>query len=251
MFTLKNKVAVVTGGNGGIGLGMARGLATAGARVVVAARNADKSKAAVEALRALGSDAIAVAVDATDEKSVAAMTEEVVKRCGGIDILINNAGTSIRKPVQELALQEWMHVMDVNLTSAFLCSRSAYPHMKRAGGGKVINIGSMFAIFGSPYAPAYCASKAGVVQLTKSMATAWAVDNIQVNVIMPGWVDTDLTKSAREQVPGLNERVVARTPTGRWGKPDDLAGAAVFLASAASNFITGVALPVDGGYSIS
>lgn len=251
MFNLKNKVAIITGGNGGIGLGMARGLAGAGARVVVAARNAAKSDAAVRELRALGSEAIAVSVDVKDEKSVAALVEETVKQCGRLDILINNAGTSIRKPVQDLSLDEWHQVNDINLTSAFLCSRAAYPHMKRAGAGKVINIGSMFAIFGSPYAPAYCASKAGVVQLTKSMATSWAVDNIQVNVIMPGWIDTELTKSAREQVAGLNERVLARTPVGRWGKPDDLAGAAVFLASAASNFITGAAIPVDGGYSVS
>lgn len=251
MFNLKNKVAIVTGGNGGIGLGMARGLAGAGARVVVAARNAAKSDAAVRELRALGSEAIAVSVDVKDEKSVAALVEETVKQCGRLDILINNAGTSIRKPVQDLSLDEWYQVNDINLTSAFLCSRAAYPHMKRAGAGKVINIGSMFAIFGSPYAPAYCASKAGVVQLTKSMATSWAVDNIQVNVIMPGWIDTELTKSAREQVAGLNERVLARTPVGRWGKPEDLAGAAVFLASAASNFITGAAIPVDGGYSVS
>jgi 2-deoxy-D-gluconate 3-dehydrogenase len=251
MFTLKNKVAVVTGGNGGIGLGMARGLAGAGARVVVVARNADKSKAAVEELRKLGSDSFAIEADVKDEKAVAAMTDEVVKRCGGLNILINNVGTSIRKPVQSLALQEWYQVMDVNLTSAFLCSRAAYPHMKKAGGGKVISIGSMFAIFGSSYAPAYCASKSGVVQLTKSMAIAWAPDNIQVNCIMPGWVETELTQSAREEVAGLYERVLARTPAGRWGRTNDLAGPAVFLASAASDFITGTTLAVDGGYSVS
>jgi 2-deoxy-D-gluconate 3-dehydrogenase len=140
-------------------------------------------------------------------------------------------------------------VMDVNLTSAFLCARSAYPLMLKAGGGKVINIGSILSIFGAAYAPAYGASKGGIVQLTKSLALAWAKDRIQANAVLPGWIDTDLTVGARDQVPGLNERVLARTPAGRWGTPQDLAGIAVFLASAASDFVTGAAIPVDGGYS--
>ena len=141
--------------------------------------------------------------------------------------------------------------MDTNLTSAFLCSRAAYPGMKQAGGGKVINIGSMLSIFGAPYAPAYGASKGGVVQFTRSLATAWAPDNIQANAVLPGWIDTELTRKARDQVQGLHDRVTARTPAGRWGEPDDLAGVAVFLASKASDFVTGTAIPVDGGYSIS
>jgi 2-deoxy-D-gluconate 3-dehydrogenase len=139
--------------------------------------------------------------------------------------------------------------MDVNLTSAFLCSRAAYPHLKQAGGGKIINIGSMMSLFGASFAPAYGASKGGIVQLTKSLAVAWASDNIQVNAVLPGWIDTDLTRQARQQIPGLNERVLARTPSGRWGSIDDLSGVAVFLASAASTFITGASIPVDGGYS--
>jgi 2-deoxy-D-gluconate 3-dehydrogenase len=121
--------------------------------------------------------------------------------------------------------------MDTNLTSAFLCSRAAHPHLQRAGGGKVINIGSMLSIFGAPYASAYGASKGGVVQLTRSLATAWARDNIQVNAVLPGWIDTELTQGARQQVAGLYERVLARTPAGRWGAPGDLAGVAVFLAA--------------------
>ena len=198
MFDLKGKVAIVTGGNGGIGLGMARGLARAGARVVIAARNKDKSSAAVRELRALGTSALAVSVDVTQEKSVDAMVRETVEQCGGLNILVNNAGINIRKPAQDLSLEEWRQVLDTNLTSAFLCSRSAYPHMKRAGGGKIINVGSMLSIFGAAFAPAYGASKGGIVQLTKSLATAWARDNIQANAVLPGWVDTDLTRQARK-----------------------------------------------------
>lgn len=250
MFDLTGKVALVTGGNGGIGLGMAQGLAKAGARVVIAARNAQKSAAAVEALKALGSDSFALAADVTHEESVRALFDQLAARCGRLDILVNNAGTTVRKPVDQLALAEWNQVMDTNLTSAFLCCRAAHPHLKAAGGGKIINIGSMMSIFGAPYAPAYGASKGGIVQLTRAMAASWAEDDIQVNAVLPGWIQTELTDGARAQVPGLNERVIARTAAGRWGQPEDLAGIAVFLASAASNFVTGTAIPVDGGYSI-
>jgi 2-deoxy-D-gluconate 3-dehydrogenase len=182
------------------------------------------------------------------------MIDQAVQRCGQLDILVNNAGMNIRKPVEKLALMEWHSVLDINLTSAFLCARAAYPHLKRArdasAGGKIINIGSMTSLFGASFAPAYSASKGGIVQLTRSIASAWAVDNIQANAILPGWIDTDLTQQARREVQGLNERVLARTPAGRWGRPHDLAGTAVFLASAASDFVTGTAIPVDGGYSI-
>ena len=250
MFDLKGTVALVTGGNGGIGLGMALGLAGAGARVVVAARNEAKSAAAVAALREAGSDSFALSADVTDEVSVQQLFDQAITRCGRLDILVNNAGTNLRKPLDQLALAEWQHVLDTNLTSAFLCSRAAYPHLKRAGGGKVINIGSMLSIFGAPFAPAYGASKGGIVQLTRSAAASWAADGIQVNAILPGWIQTELTDGARQQVPGLYERVLARTPAGRWGQPRDLSGIAVFLASAASDFVTGTAIPVDGGYSI-
>lgn len=250
MFNLTGKVALVTGGNGGIGLGMALGLAGAGARVVIAARNAQKSERAVEALKAAGSESFAVAADVTDEASVQSMVDDVVRRCGRIDILVNNAGTTIRKPVDQLTLAEWNSVMDTNLTSAFLCCRAVHPHLKAAGGGKIINIGSMMSIFGAPYAPAYGASKGGIVQLSRAMAASWGPDQIQVNAVLPGWIQTELTDGARAQVPGLNERVVSRTAAGRWGQPGDLAGIAVFLASGASDFVTGTAIPVDGGYSI-
>jgi 2-deoxy-D-gluconate 3-dehydrogenase len=250
VFDLKGKVAVVTGGNGGIGLGMARGLASAGAQVVVVGRNEAKSREAVKDLEGRGTRAFALAVDVGDEGAVTRMVEEVDRRCGRLDVLVNNAGTNIRKPPHELSLAEWSFVLNTNLTSAFLCSKAAYPLMKRAGSGKIINIGSMMSIFGTSFAPAYAASKGGIVQLTKSMAVAWAKDNIQVNAVLPGWIDTELTRQARQQVAGLHERVLARTPAGRWGTPDDHAGIAVFLASPASDFVTGTAIAVDGGYSV-
>jgi 2-deoxy-D-gluconate 3-dehydrogenase len=141
-------------------------------------------------------------------------------------------------------------VISTNLTSAFLCSRAAHPAMKAAGGGKVINIGSMMSIFGASFAPAYAASKGGIVQFTRSCAVAWAADNIQVNAILPGWIDTDLTRRAREQITGLHDKVLARTPAARWGTSADFAGIAAFLASPASDFVTGTAIPVDGGFSV-
>ncbi len=250
MFDLHGKVAVVTGGNGGIGFGMAQGLARAGATVLVVGRNAAKSQEAVATLRSGGAAAQAYECDVTDEASVQRLFAQIDAQHGRVDILVNNAGSTVRKTPEDLSLDEWRQVMDVNLTSAFLCARAAYPLMKKAGGGKVVNVGSMMSIFGAPYASAYGASKGGIVQFTRSLATAWAKDGIQCNAVLPGWIDTELTRGAREQVPGLYERVLARTPAGRWGQPADLAGLAVFLASAASDFVTGTAIPVDGGYSV-
>ena len=250
LFDLKGRVAIVTGGNGGIGLGMARGLAQAGAAIAVAGRNAKKSEAAAAELAKLGVKTAVLSVDVADEASCRKMIDDAGKALGRVDILVNNAGINIRKPPHELSLAEWKQVIDINLTSAFVCSQAAYPVMQKAGGGKIINIGSMLSIFGAPFAPAYGASKGGVVQLTKSLATAWAKDNIQVNAVLPGWIDTDLTKRAREEVSGLNSLVLMRTPAKRWGVPDDLSGVAVFLASKASDFVTGTAIPVDGGYSV-
>jgi 2-dehydro-3-deoxy-D-gluconate 5-dehydrogenase len=246
LFDLNGRVAVVTGGNGGIGLGMAKGLATAGASVVVAARNSEKAQAA---MAALGGKGVFIALDVADETSCRAMIDETADRFGRLDILVNNAGTSIRKPPEAYTAAEWHAVLDTNLTGAFLCSQAAHPVMKHSGGGKIINIGSMFALFGSAYAAPYAASKGALVQLTKSLAAAWAGDNIQVNAVLPGWIDTELTRDARQQVPGVHERVLARTPAGRWGAPEDLTGIAIFLASPASDFVTGAAIPVDGGFS--
>jgi 2-deoxy-D-gluconate 3-dehydrogenase len=244
-FDLTGKVALVTGGNGGIGLGMAKGLASLGATVMIAGRDAEKNRRAVAAL---GGKADAIAVDLADEAGARAVVDKTVQTFGRLDILINNAGINIRKPPQDFTLEEWQRVLDINLTSLFVCCQAAYPHMKPRG-GKIINIGSMTSIFGASFAAPYGASKGAVVQLTKSLAVAWAADKIQVNAVLPGWIDTELTETAREQVSGLHEKVVARTPAGRWGTPDDMAGIAMFLASPASDFVTGTAIPVDGGYA--
>ena len=251
LFDLSERVAVVTGGNGGIGLGMAEGLAAAGARILVVGRDREKNATAVRRLRGLGPDAQALAADLTDDGAAADVSAAAEAAFGRLDILVNNAGGTVRGMPQDLSVDDWRWVMETNLTSAFRCSQAAYPLMQRAGGGKVINIGSMFSLFGAPYSAAYAASKGGIVQLTKVLATAWAADGIQVNAVLPGWIETELTRQAREEVPGLYERQLARMPAGRWGMPQDHAGIAVFLASRASDYVTGVSIPVDGGFSIS
>jgi 2-deoxy-D-gluconate 3-dehydrogenase len=247
-FDLKGKVALVTGGNGGIGLGIAKGLARAGADVAIAGRNEAKNAAAV---KSLGDKAIGIAADVNDGAQVRRMVADTVKSLGSLDILVANAGINIRKPPQDYTVEEWRQVIDTNLNSVFACCQAAYPEMKRRGGGKIVTIGSMTSIFGLALGSAYASTKGAVVQLTKSLAIAWAKDNIQVNSILPGWIDTDLTRGARAQIPGLNERILQGTPAGRWGEPADLAGTAVFFSSRASDFVTGTALPVDGGYSSS
>lgn len=251
LFDLSNKVAVVTGGNRGIGLGMARGLAKAGADVVIAARNGDKAKGALNELKQLGANAIFVPVDVEKEKSCRALISSTVDHFGRLDILVNNAGISPGGPPEDFTLEDWLKVINVNLTSAFLCSQAAYPQMKKVGRGKIINVASGLAFFATPTLAAYSASKAGVLQMGRSLAMAWGKDNIQVNTVVPGWTDTDMTRERRYGEPGFNERITSRIPLGRWGEPDDFAGVAVFLASAASDFITGGYFVVDGGYLIS
>jgi 2-deoxy-D-gluconate 3-dehydrogenase len=250
LFDLKGKIAVITGGNGGIGLGMARGIASLGAGIVIAGRSKEKAATALRTLHDMGAEASFVVADVTHKTACQALITATVEKHGRVDILVNNAGTSVRKVPQDLSEDEWHHVLDTNLTSAFFCSQAAYPVMAKQGGGKMINIGSMMSLFGAPYAVAYASSKGGIVQMTRAMATAWAKDNIQVNAVLPGWIDTALTKRAREQVSGLHDSVEKRTPHGRWGVPDDMAGIAAFLASSASDFVTGTAIPVDGGFSI-
>jgi 2-deoxy-D-gluconate 3-dehydrogenase len=245
-FDLGGRAAVVTGGNGGIGLGIARGLIEAGARVLLVGRNAAKG---AEAVAALGPErARFFAADVTRKEECRAMVAAALEAFGRLDILCNNAGISIRKPPEAYDEDEWRAILETNLSSVFFASQAAYPVMKEAGGGKIINIGSVMSVLAAPYSAPYAASKGGVLQLTKALATAWAADNIQVNAILPGWIDTEMTRTAREVVSGLHEHVIARTPARRWGVPADLAGAAVFLASPASDFVTGAALAVDGGY---
>jgi len=248
-FDLTGRVAIVTGGNGGLGLGMARGLARAGAAVAIAARHEAKGQTVVEELNASGARCRFYSLQVSSASSCRKMVKGVLDDFGHCDILINNAGTTIRKRPEQISEDEWREVLDVNLGGTLFCAQAVYPHMKAAKRGKILNIGSMYSIFGAPMVAPYAASKGGVVQLTRSLATAWAADNIQVNVILPGWINTDLTRSAREQIDGLHDSVLARTPAGRWGEPDDIAGAAVFLSSPASDFVTGAVLAVDGGFS--
>jgi 2-dehydro-3-deoxy-D-gluconate 5-dehydrogenase len=248
--SLEGKVALVTGSAKRIGRSVALRLASEGADVIVNYRSSkSEAEEVVSQITALGRRAKAVQADVAKRDDVTAMFALVEKEFGRLDILVNNAGMSIRKPPESYTIEEWHRVLDTNLTGALVCCQAAYPHMQRQGGGKIINIGSMMAIFGAAYAAAYSASKGAIVQLTKSLATAWAKDNLQVNAVLPGWIDTELTRDARHQVPGLNERILNRTPAGRWGVPDDLAGVAVFLSGPASDFVTGATIPVDGGFS--
>ena len=251
LFDLSGKVALVTGGNGGLGLAMALGLAEAGANIVVAARNMDKTASALNEIRSKGVQAEGVQVDVTQEAEIQRMVAKTVAAMGRVDILINNAGVTMRKEPQDLSADEWDQVLDVNLRAAFLASKAVYPHMLSQGGGKIISIGSMYSIFGGGGSGApYSSSKGGVVQLSKSLAVAWAKDNIQCNAILPGWFMTDLTAAVPATQPDRYDLICRRIPTGRWGEPAELQGTAVFLSSHASDYVTGAVITVDGGYSV-
>jgi 2-dehydro-3-deoxy-D-gluconate 5-dehydrogenase len=251
LFDLTGKVAVVTGGNSGLGLAMALGLAGSRASVVVAARNADKTAQAISQIEGLGAKARGMSVDVGQESDISRMVDQTIEAFGRVDILVNNAGMVVRKDPHELSTDEWDQVLGVNLRAAFLASKAAYPHMKSQGGGKIINIGSMFSIFGGGGSGApYSASKGGIVQLSKSLAVAWAKDNIQSNAILPGWFMTELTADIPVKQPERYDLISRRIPTGRWGEPAELQGTVVFLASPASDYVTGAVITVDGGYSV-
>jgi len=251
MFSLDRKVAVITGGNGGIGLGIAIGLGRAGAKIVIAARNKSKIEYALGKLEDQGIDGMGIETDVTDDESITNLVNKTLEGFGSLDILVNNAGVSKRKFPEDITTDEWSHILNVNLTGVFRCSKEVYRPMVKSGSGKIINIGSMTSIFGQDYTAPYASTKGGVVQLTKSLANAWARNNIQVNSILPGWIETDLTHDLRSshEFKERYELINARIPTGRWGQPSDLAGTAVFLASHASDYITGASIAVDGGYT--
>ncbi|TAJ24948.1 MAG: glucose 1-dehydrogenase [Nitrospirae bacterium] len=248
-FDLKGKVALVTGGNGGIGQGIARGLLECGAAVVIAGRNEEKNKAAVSELSKIGPPVSALVLDVTNEGQCRAAVEEVVRRHGRLDILVNNAGMGAPGgPAlpDDMPLVSWHKVIDTNLTSAFVLSQLAYPEMKKVGGGKIINIGSISSYMGAPRWTAYGPAKAGIVQLSKNCASAWGKDNIQVNTIWPGLIDTAMTKTLQGDK-AFMARVLPRIAAGRVGAPHDFAGVAAFLASRASDYVTGADITVDGG----
>lgn len=246
LFSLEGQTALVTGGNGGLGLAMAQGLKEAGARVVVTGRNPEKNAAIAQELHAPD---VVYPMDVYDESAVERTIAQVVEKFGELNILINNAGVGKRSVVTDLSLEEWEGTVHVNLTGAFLCSKHAARAMKAAGkGGKIINIGSLYSLAGVPNGVAYGATKHGIVGLTRAMAVELGVYNIQVNAILPGWCETAMTQHLKNS-PSF-DFVRRKTPAGRWGNPRDIVGAAVFLAGAGSAFVTGAALPVDGGYSV-
>jgi len=254
LFDLSGQVAIVTGGNGGIGLGLAKGLAGAGAKVAITGRNAAKAEGALKTLKDLGAEAVFVEGDIREEAFAARAVAETVARFGKLDILVNNAGAHAYGSAEKLSLADWHVDIDTNLTGTFLMCRAAYEQLKRAGterphGGRIVNVGSLASKGALSYSVNYCASKGGVLQLTQALAVEWGPDGINTNCILPGWVETDITGGTKN-VPGLPEMIAQRTPTGRWGHPDDFSGIAVYLASRASDFMNGGSVTIDGGYSI-
>jgi 2-deoxy-D-gluconate 3-dehydrogenase len=246
LFRLEGRAALVTGGNGGLGRAMALGLQEAGAQVAVAGRDGKKNRTVAAEI---GDPEAVFALDVRDEDAVRRTIDAVGERFGRLDVLVNAAGNFRGGSALELSLADWQAVLDTHLTGTFLCSRHAARAMVAAGGGgKIVNIGSMYSIFGPPRSVNYAAAKTGIVGLTRALAVELAPHRIQVNAILPGWFPTGLTAGAEETQWG--ERIRRKTPAGRWGAPRDLVGAVVFLASAASDFVTSVALPVDGGYSV-
>ncbi|QGZ65474.1 SDR family NAD(P)-dependent oxidoreductase [Paraburkholderia acidisoli] len=249
MFDLAGKVAIVTGGTSGIGLGIAKGLLQARARVALIGRDEARGAKALAQLDA-AHNAIYVQADIALAESCTRMVERVEQVFGRVDILVNNAGMNLRHHAQDYTHAQWHQIVDTNLSSAFYCAQAAFPAFGRAGGGKILNIGSMLSLFGTTHGAAYAASKGGIVQLGRALAVEWAPHNIQVNTLLPGWIETELTAEAKQLFPDLEAGILARTPQSRWGRPADLAGIAVALCSGACDFITGTAIPVDGGYSV-
>jgi 2-dehydro-3-deoxy-D-gluconate 5-dehydrogenase len=248
MFDLSGEVAVVTGGNGGIGRGIALGLAEAGAAVAILARNDEKNRVVVAELEQAGVPAMAVHLDVTRRDDLRPAMENVERKLGPISILVNNAGIAIMRSTLKFRAEDWDRVIETNLNSCFFLSQIAAQSMVTRKRGKIINIASEYSRFGAQAGIPYAAAKGALVQTTKTMAIELAPHNIQVNAIVPGWIDTDMTVGA--QSGKMFEEIIMRTPAGRFGKPEEMAGAAIFLASHASDFVTGSIVYVDGGYAI-
>src|ERR1700682_243731 len=249
LFDLAGRVAVVTGGNGGIGRGIALGLAEAGASVAILGRNDEKNQHVLSELEAIGNPSISVKIDLTHRAALEPALSRGASELGGISILVNNAGNvSLSGGILHEKPEDWDNVIETQLNAVFLLSKLAAQSMKSHQGGKIINIGSMYSFFGSGLIPSYSAAKGAIIQLTKSMAIELAPFNIQVNAIAPGWIETDMTAPVKAMP--LNDEILSRTPAGRWGQPEELAGTAVYLASRASDFVTGTMIRVDGGYAI-
>ena len=247
-FDLTGRVAAVTGGNGGIGKGIALALAEAGAAVAILARNEAKNRAALSELHERTANAIAIQLDVNRRAALQEGLDQVALKLGAIDILVNNAGIAIPGGALKLAAEEWDQVLETNLNACFFLSQIAARKMVSRKTGKIINIASEYSLFGNPIAPSYAASKGALIQLTKSMAIELAPHNIQVNAIVPGWIESDLTAPIKSRP--FYKEILTRTPAGRFGTAAECGGAAVFLASHASDFVTGATIFVDGGYAI-
>jgi NAD(P)-dependent dehydrogenase (short-subunit alcohol dehydrogenase family) len=250
LFDLSGKTAVVTGGNQGIGFAIAEGLARHGARIIIANRRADQGQAAAQRLVSQGLAAEAVQADVADGASVAQMVATVLERHGRIDILVNSAAVIVRKPVEELTEEEWEFVMDVNVKGTFLCCREVGRHMIERRGGKIINISSNVSQVIQPLRSVYAVSKAAVSHLTRALAVEWATYGINVNALAPGPTVTDFNRQYLEEHPQDKQRAINGIPMARLGAPADHVGAAVFLASSASDYVTGQTLLVDGGSTL-
>ena len=248
LFDLHGKVALVTGATHGLGMAMAMGLGEAGATLVINGHSSDeKIKAAVAEYEKVGIKAYGYRFNVTDEQEVASAVTRIEDEVGPIDILVNNAGIIKRVPLLEMAVDEFEDVIRTDLTGVFIMTKPVVTSMIKRGGGKVINICSMMSELGRNSVGAYAAAKGGLKMLTRNMATEWAASNVQVNGIGPGYFATSQTSPIRIDGHPFNDFIVQRTPAGKWGDPNDLKGAAVFLSSAASNFVTGQVLYVDGG----
>lgn len=245
-FSLKGKIALVTGSSRGLGAGIAMALAEAGASVAIHG-SSKAPEATQQQLAALGGNHFAVVGDVSDAAVCARLIEEVVLHFGTIDILVNNAGTIRRAPAAEHSDEDWQTVIDTNLSSVFRLTKHAGKHMLAQGSGKVINIASLLTFQGGVFVPSYAAAKGGVGQLTKAFANEWAAKGVNVNAIAPGYMATDNTEALRAN-PERSRQIMERIPAGRWGCPEDLAGAVVFLASSASDYVHGHVLVVDGGW---
>ncbi|MFC5523002.1 SDR family oxidoreductase [Polaromonas jejuensis] len=247
LFDLTGRTALITGSARGLGYGFAQGLADAGAKVIINARNAEQVAQAVAQLRAQGHDAQGLPFDVTDEAAVGAAFASLDQQGIAIDILINNAGIQHRMPLVDLALKDWQRVIDTNLTSAFIVGKQAAKRMiARGRGGKIINIGSLTSEAARATVAPYTAAKGGIKMLTRAMAAEWTEHGIQANAIGPGYMATEMN-TALLQNPAFDAWVKGRTPARRWGRPDELAGTAVYLASAASDYVSGQIIYVDGG----